>query len=526
MRVLLIQPPISDFYDTQIRTYPLGLLYLAKKIKDIADVSILDLRTGYKPKAKKEPFFYSLNEYYKEKISPFSLFSRFYYFGMDENLIVKKLAETNPDIVCISSLFSTYFYDAIDIANIAKKINKRILVVMGGNHPTLFPEKVLQNDSVDFVIRGEGETPLYELIRALSKKEKIRDILGLCYKEGDSVFISSVNVEKDIDIVPERSLIDSSKYKIGKNKYAFMITTRGCPKKCNFCGRPELPFRKVSLKAVETDIDFCNSLGIKSIDFEDDMLTLDTKHFLNTLNILSSYNFDLSAMNGIYIETLNKEILTQMLKAGFKRLNISLVDISEKVLKIQNRFKPNFVEFIPLIEKFDFLTEIHFIIGLPYQKAENVLNNLIFLMEHKCLPAPSMFYLAPGSKIYENFPERNEIDLKALRSSYIIEMPESLSRKQIYSLVLISRFISFVKRIIDKNNNLNRLSEIIEVVDKNYQDLLKILFEEKSFFYIDKQTGILVEEPIEKDLIELFFKKAKNRIIKGFKSHNKIIFDV
>lgn len=267
-------------------------------------------------------------------------------------------------------------------------------------------------------------------------------------------------------------------------------------------------------------------MGIKSIDFEDDMLTLDTKHFLNTLNILSSYNFDLSAMNGIYIETLNKEILTQMLKAGFKRLNISLVDISEKVLKIQNRFKPNFVEFIPLIEKFDFLTEIHFIIGLPYQKAENVLNNLIFLMEHKCLPAPSMFYLAPGSKIYENFPERNEIDLKALRSSYIIEMPESLSRKQIYSLVLISRFISFVKRIIDKNNNLNRLSEIIEVVDKNYQDLLKILFEEKSFFYIDKQTGILVEEPIEKDLIELFFKKAKNRIIKGFKSHNKIIFDV
>ncbi len=46
MKVLLVQPPIEDFYDTSIRTYPLSLLYIATKIKDICDVSIVDFRSN------------------------------------------------------------------------------------------------------------------------------------------------------------------------------------------------------------------------------------------------------------------------------------------------------------------------------------------------------------------------------------------------------------------------------------------------------------------------------------------------
>jgi len=66
LKVLLVQPPVEDFYDTGIRTYPLALLYLATKIKNICDVSIVDLRTDIKPIILKDNPFPDLKEYYKK----------------------------------------------------------------------------------------------------------------------------------------------------------------------------------------------------------------------------------------------------------------------------------------------------------------------------------------------------------------------------------------------------------------------------------------------------------------------------
>ena len=56
MKVLLVQPPVEDYYDTSIRTYPLGLAYIAARIADTCDVAILDCRTGYKGRASKNEF--------------------------------------------------------------------------------------------------------------------------------------------------------------------------------------------------------------------------------------------------------------------------------------------------------------------------------------------------------------------------------------------------------------------------------------------------------------------------------------
>ncbi len=527
MKVLLIQPPISDFYDTKIRTYPLGLLYLGAKIKDIVDVTLLDLRTGFKPKIIREPFFEDLNEFYKDnKISPFSFFKSFYYFGIDKTKIKQKIKEIKPDIICISSLFSTYFYDLLDAVREIKKANKDILIVVGGNHPTIYTHDTLSYKEIDFVIRGEGETPLYNLVKSIKEGSSIKGIRGLSYREGDNVVISSVNVEETIDLVPYRDLLDSKRYKIGKKNYAFMITTRGCPKRCSFCGKPEAPFRKINIETIKSDLENCLSLGVEIIDFEDDMLTLDRDHFEDVLNIFYRKNLLLTAMNGIYAENLDEELLKKMYLAGFRRLNISLVDISKEILSSHNRFKANFTKLLAFLENSDFNTEIHFIIGLPKQRVEDVINTMLFLMEHRCLPAPSIFYLAPGSKIFNDYKEIDRFDIRAFRSSYMIEIDENFNRRNIYTLLLLVRFINLVKAYIDKNPYIKKLSDVLDLLDGMERQIFKHFLEEKFFYYFDRDSGFLTKEPVEKDLIELFFKKAKNRFIKGFKSLNKIVFDI
>ena len=144
MKVLLVQPPIEDFYDTAIRTYPLSLLYLATKIKDICDVSIVDFRSNKKRMLKVHPFpelktFYRSRRLYTIFSFPFLLPIR---HGQRRNQ-AESIETHKPDIVGISSLFTTYAEEALDVARIVKETDAHIVTIMGGTHPTLFPEHCL-----------------------------------------------------------------------------------------------------------------------------------------------------------------------------------------------------------------------------------------------------------------------------------------------------------------------------------------------------------------------------------------------
>ena len=169
MKVLLVQPPIEDFYDTSIRTYPLGLLYLAAAVGDIADVVVLDARTGSKPERLGGHEFHELEPFYKEgTYTPFSFFSHYSRFGLTFGEIKRAVEKEKPDVVAVASMCSAYERQALEVAMAAKEASREIVTVMGGVHPTLFPERLLSHRDVDYCVRGEGETPFFELVSALS----------------------------------------------------------------------------------------------------------------------------------------------------------------------------------------------------------------------------------------------------------------------------------------------------------------------------------------------------------------------
>jgi anaerobic magnesium-protoporphyrin IX monomethyl ester cyclase len=91
--------------------------------------------------------------------------------------IKKIIIEKKPDIVVISCLFSTYFNEALEVAYIVKSIKSDTKIIVGGNHPTLFPEEVLKHFCIDFVIRGDGEEPFRLLVENLMKKNLFQAFL-------------------------------------------------------------------------------------------------------------------------------------------------------------------------------------------------------------------------------------------------------------------------------------------------------------------------------------------------------------
>jgi len=514
----------------------LSLLYIAIKIRDICDVSVVDFRSKRKPRLIADHPFPELTTYYRQdRYTPLSLFKRYSRFGADRNEIKQRITSEKPDVVAVSSLFSTYSEEAIDVASCVKEVNQDITTVLGGIHPTLFPEYVLQFPFVDYVVRGEGETPLFRLIKALKtgKRQNVVGIEGVVSKDKHRYVMSDINVEKDIDLIPDRKLLDPAGYRIGKKNYTFFLTSRGCPFHCSFCGRPPFPYRVRSLGSIEDEIAECVALGIQAIDFEDDMLTLDKLRFNRILDLFQGTDLTLSAMNGIYSDNLDVPTLEHMYRAGFRRLNFSLVDASKTITDQQKRHNAdNFTNLLPYLEDSDFLVETHFIIGLPSQQREHILDTIVFLMGQRLLLGPSIFYLAPNSEAYNSFVAGNKgsaQQFKLMRSSAMVPVNPNLSRDSLYTLMKLVRFVNLVKRLLDGNDAPQRLSDILEmpVVAKNERDkkILATMLNEKRLIWFDGSRSDFVPEPHNNDLVRLFFDRARNKTIRGFKTMNQLVVD-
>src|SRR5512136_3061567 len=145
MKVLLIQPPVRDFYQTSIRTQPIGLAYLAASLKSQGyEVGILDCQTSEKRSVPIPSELSYLKDFYPfNDRSPFKLYSGYYHFGMDWAEIRKKIEDSRADVFGISSSFTPYHGEALEIAQIIKEWDRRKIVVMGGAHVSCDPEGVL-----------------------------------------------------------------------------------------------------------------------------------------------------------------------------------------------------------------------------------------------------------------------------------------------------------------------------------------------------------------------------------------------
>ncbi len=530
VKILLVQPPVEDFYDTGIRTYPLALLYVATRVRDIADVAILDARTGGKQHLPDSPFPELTPFYRSDTRTPFSFFGRYYRFGLTVDDMRSAIVRQRPDVVGIASMCSAYEETARETARVAKEVDPNIITVLGGTHATMFPEHLLRDANVDYCIRGEGETPFFELITCLTAGWVPDIVPGLCWRDGNNLCISAPHIEKDIDLVPDRRLLDATRYRIGRKNYTFLLASRGCPLSCGFCGKPAVPYRRRTIVRIEEEIEECARLGIEAIDFEDDMLNLDAPFFASVLNLLAGRHLTLSAMNGIYPNAVDVPTLQHMYTAGFQRLNFSLVDVAQSVLGRQHRTAHgSFLNLLPYLEGSSFLTEVHFIIGLPGQSPEGLLDVIIFLMEKRILLGPSVFYMAPGSTIYNTDEKSNDIPFSAMRSSFMLPFNPLFPRSVTFTLVKLVRFVNYIKDALDRTEGLTRLSDLLDgggpTRNQHEASIITHLLRNKTFVCYDAKGQELRPEPVERQLVETFFRKAKGRTVKGYKTGNRLVVD-
>lgn len=459
MRVVLVQPPVQDFYDTDVRLQPIGLCYIKAAVKKYlphVEVLIKDYHRGWGRRTVPIPDTLKyLSEYYSvADQSPFSAFHRYYHFGRSFDEIEDELAALKPDVVGISCLFTPYYREALEIA---RRLKRRldVPVVMGGSHASAAPESLLASPDVDYVIRGEGEKAFVEFLTFIEGEKPIEAVPNLAYKKAGALRFNPIGENFSLDELPFPDLDDfaPSRYALAEKPMTFMITSRSCPHKCSFCSVHTTFGEKYRLRSLENalaEIELRYAQGYRVIDFEDDNLTYYKSTFKELCRRLIARlprgALELVAMNGISYLSLDEELLELMYRAGFSHLNLALVS-SDKTVR-QTTKRPHtleaYVKVVQRAHQLGFKIVSYQILGLPDESLDSMIQTLAFNARLPVLLGASPFYRTPRSPIARGV-ELTEADFIRARLTALSIETEHFNRDDIYTLFVATRILNFLK---------------------------------------------------------------------------------
>ena len=536
--VFLIQPPIRDFYVTANRTIPYGLASIAAAlIKAGFSVDIVDALATSKscPLDLPEEMAYLRTFYGRADISPFGLFHRFRHFGYSYEYIGRRVRAARPFLVGISALFTPYVDESLQAARTVKAYHPDCTVVLGGHHPTVLPETVMEHKTVDFVLRGEGEVSLPLLAKAIVGGDPVRSVPGIVCRNSDgSLFIHKPAISKDLDNLPPAAahLIRQSFYRRADKPCVTVTASRGCPMTCSYCSVNAascIPYRRRSAASVIREI--ATALGENEsgfIDFEDENLSLDRKWFIALLEEMTrrfrTLDLELRAMNGLYPPSLDEELVRAMKKAGFRTLNLSL-GTTDPVQ--QKRFRrpvvtAAFDRALGLAEESDLTAVGYIIIGAPHQSAEASLQDLLFLARRRVLAGVSVFYPSPGSTDYDMC--RNESLLPAsfpLMRSTALPIDHTTTRLESATLLRLARMLNFMKDLADRGMETPCAEPIGKTVSVDATDRIDIGKRLVAAFLHDGRLrgvtpeGEVYDHPVSVDLSEKFREAIRKIPVQG-----------
>lgn len=300
----------------------------------------------------------------------------------------KEIEKRKPNIVGIATMTFTLI-DAIKTARIVKEVSPNIKTILGGPHPTIYPEETIQIKEVDFCVIGEGEKVILKLIKDIDNPFKLSQIKGIVFQDGEKIInTNQADFIKNLDKLPfpARHLTPYKKYfsSISSNlPITTMFTSRGCPYKCLFCDRPQLGknFRARSAKNVVDEMKECRKMGIKEIFIYDDTFGVDRQRVLDICSEIKKRNLDITWDIRTRVNTVDEEVLKALKEAGCQRIHYGVEAGTQKILNVlrkgitlemaEKAFK--------LTKKIGIQTLAYFMIGSPTETKKDILKTIKFM---------------------------------------------------------------------------------------------------------------------------------------------------
>ena len=286
-------------------------------------------------------------------------------------------------LIGISSMTGPQLSAAVPLAKSIKARVPGTPIVWGGPHVSFFPEQSCQSKVVDFVVEGEGEPVIINLIEKLFANEEPEAVSGVSYQKPDGTITSNPKPDQiDLDLLdlPAYDLVDMKNYNDLFNGISYE-SSRGCPYPCRFCYVYTFHDRKFRGKSPEKVLEEVSLLkkryGIKRVFFTEDYLWTQKKRALAQFKLFIEHNLDLkweAFCRADFLSKVSEEEMEIIGKSGAEILTLGLESGSERMLKhIQKHITIDQAKAaIQKCVKHNIMTTSSFIIGMPTETDQDL----------------------------------------------------------------------------------------------------------------------------------------------------------
>ena len=262
-----------------------------------------------------------------------------------------RLAAEAVDLIGVQ-LFTFNLRNVATMLRVAREIRPDAVTVCGGPHATAAPRETLASlAALDFLVHGEGERALCELLAALadgSGPERLAAVDNLAWRDGASIRVNRRRYVDDLDslpdvawnLMPPESFPDMPHGVLNKSSpIAPIQTSRGCPFPCAFCSAGAQMGRRVRTRSARAVIDEIELLvrrhGVREIHIEDDNFTFDRDFALAVCEgiIRRGVRVAWACPNGVRLDRLDAELLRTMEASGCYSFAVGVESGSDRVLR-------------------------------------------------------------------------------------------------------------------------------------------------------------------------------------------------
>lgn len=500
MKIRFVQPPyeIDENWGTEV---PIGILSLATILNELGyAVEIVDLQLEKPKLLPKDDTLY-------------------------KTLAARLLDDSTVDILGFS-VMSCAFPETLLIAEECKKLNSKIIIIFGGSQPTLIPEEILKTFSfIDYVYRGEAETNIVNLVKAVRGKYDLPLIQGLTYRDHQDKVISNPDQEliQNLDQLPilNYSLLPSEYFYFADQSVSVDVG-RGCPFQCTFCSTRIIWRCKFRMKSPQRIISEMRNLhkrhGVVHFNLQHDLFTFNHKFVEEFCDLIVQSGLDVNWVCSSRVSTIDSPLLKKMSSSGCETIFYGIESGSDRILKAMNKktSKKQIHHTILETGKTQIKGIYSFILGMPEETAADLneslqiaifskVNNGIVALVNQLRPEPVTSVLLENvDKLYFDIKITKDECLVGKESQKVIDL--------IHQYPELFSYFYFIKT---DNLSINQYTEIANnchyiinyfantlyhlCFNLNYSFLENIYFEYKGCFsqeMTQKQRFILEKEMI------------------------------
>ena len=439
---------------------------------------------------------------------------------IDKNWKKHILKELNQNPLCVATTCMTGMpiKSTLEISKFVKD-NSNIPVIWGGQHPTILPEQCLENENIDFVVKGEGEITFYELIKALEKNKSLKTIKGISYKKNKKIVHNPDRGFADLNKFPSLPyhLINIKNYLTKRLNIPslYMETSRGCPNNCGFCYNKffnKCKWRALSAENVIKNIkQVVDDFKIKNIYLYDDNFFVNTKRAEDIIGGIIKEKFDImwepqgSDIN--YVNRLSDKSLKLLEKSRCSRLTFGVESGSKRILNLINKqiYPKNVLDLNKKLSEYKIVANYNFMSGFPTETMEDLKKttylslNLLKQNKNATISNILIYTPYPGTDLYPLALQQGLVQPEVLEkwinyNTDTVNLPWlSKKRKRLLeSLFICSLFF-------DKKSEELNASNTIKLLAKLYRPISKVRVKNMFFrFMVERRIYNWYKELLQK----------------------------